>query len=400
MSDLVPGNRLQLLCSGEEYFPALLQQIEQAASEIRIETYIFEADVIGHQVAAALCAAAKRGVTVCLLVDGFGAAKLDHGLAPEMRASGVEVQIYRPAPGNSFFRNPIRRHRLRRLHRKLSVFDRKIAFVGGINIVDDSQTQKIPPRFDYAVRVEGPLVAEIHAAILHVWQIVAWAALGMHRHTMPEPLISDLIPEPITVAPAAVGSVAARLVIRDNLRHRRDIELAYLHALHNARQEVLIANAYFLPGTLFRRALISAARRGVKVTLLLQGQIEYPLLHYATQALYARLIGAHIRIVEYRRSFLHAKVAVIDGQWATVGSSNIDPFSLLLSREANLVVEDAEFAKQLHESLTAAMATDAVEILPQYLRERSLLARIASQLAYGIVRMVIGFTGYGRRRGR
>jgi cardiolipin synthase len=170
--------------------------------------------------------------------------------------------------------------------------------------------------------------------------------------------------------------------------------------LHNARQEVLIANAYFLPGTLFRRALISAARRGVKVTLLLQGQIEYPLLHYATQALYARLIGAHIRIVEYRRSFLHAKVAVIDGQWATVGSSNIDPFSLLLSREANLVIEDAKFAAQLHDSLSAAMATDAVEILPQYLRERSLLARVASQLAYGIVRMVIGFTGYGRRRRR
>ena len=136
------------------------------------------------------------------------------------------------------------------------------------------------------------------------------------------------------------------------------------------------------------------------MTLLLQGQIEYPLLHYATQALYARLMRARIRIVEYRHSFLHAKVAVIDGHWATVGSSNIDPFSLLLSREANLVIDDAAFATQLQDSLNAAMETGAVEIRPRDLHARGWLARIASQLAYGIVRIVIGFTGYGRRRSR
>ena len=400
MSDLVPGNQLQLLCTGAEYFPALLTEIAAARREIRIETYIFEADEIGHQVAAALSAAAKRGVAVHLLVDGFGAAKLDHGLAPAMRQCGVEIQIYRPEVGHARWRNPFRRHRLRRLHRKLSVFDSQIAFVGGINIVDDSKTRKVAPRFDYAVRIEGPVVADIRVAMARVWQIVAWAALGMHRQTAPAPVLPDLVPDALPATPAVAGNVAAKLVIRDNMRHRRDIELAYLHALHNAKHEVLIANAYFLPGTLFRRALANASRRGVKVTLLLQGQIEYPLLHYATQALYARLMRVGIRIVEYRHSFLHAKVAVIDGHWATVGSSNIDPFSLLLSREANLVIDDAAFATQLQDSLNAAIKTGAVEIRPRDLHARSWLARTMSQLAYGIVRLVIGFTGYGRRRAR
>jgi cardiolipin synthase len=386
VTDFVAGNRLQLLCSGAEYFPALLRQIEHASSEIRIETYIFEADVIGHQVAAALCTAAKRGVTVHLMVDGFGAARFDHSLAPGLRECGVEVQIYRPERRNWVFR----RHRLRRLHRKLSVFDQRIAFVGGINIVDDSATLKIPPRFDYAVRVEGPVVAQIAAAMAHVWNIVAWASVGLKRDLTREKSKAKSL--------EAAGNVAASLLIRDNLRHRRDIELAYLHALHNARDRVLIANAYFLPGKLFRRALINASRRGIKVTLLLQGQVEYALLHYATLALYARLMKAGIRIVEYRKSFLHAKVAVIDGQWATVGSSNIDPFSLLLSREANLVVGDAVFAGELEASLDAAMKNGAVEIRLSDLRQRSWLARLASELAYGVVRMMIGFSGYGRRR--
>ena len=387
MTTFVSGNRLQLLCNGAEYFPALLAQIAQATSEIRIETYIFEADVIGRQVATALCAAAKRGVLVHVMVDGFGAVKFDQVLAPSLRECGVTIQIYRPELSNW----ALRRHRLRRLHRKLSVFDRRVAFVGGINIVDDSESQQVPPRFDYAVQVEGPVVSQIHAAMLHVSRLVGWAAFGLKR-------TSPLVLEVATSERAVTGDVAAAFLIRDNLRHRGDIEAAYLKALLNARSEVLIANAYFLPGTLFRRALMRAAQRGVKVTLLLQGQIEHALLHYATLALYARLMRGGVRIVEYRRSFLHAKVAVVDQQWATVGSSNLDPFSLLLSREGNLVVDNAAFATQLHASLDAAMKVGAVEVHLKDLRQRGWLARLASELAYGIVRMMIGFSGYGRRR--
>jgi cardiolipin synthase A/B len=397
MTTLVSGNKLQLLCTGAEYFPALLDQIATATSEIRIETYIFEADVIGRQVSGALCAAAKRGVVVHLMVDGFGAVKFDESLAPSLRECGVKIQIYRPESNNL----ALRRHRLRRLHRKLSVFDQRIAFVGGINIVDDAENPLHPPRFDYAVKVEGPLVARIHRAMVKVWDLVDWAASGMKRHgagpntSRPQNKQESF---GIEIPGAESGNMSAGFLIRDNLRHRRDIEAAYLHALQNARSEVLIANAYFLPGAIFRRALLSAARRGVKVTLLLQGQIEYAMLHYATLALYARLMRSGVRIVEYRRSFLHAKVAVIDSKWATVGSSNLDPFSLLLAREANLVVEDERFAAELKASLESAMADGATEVQAREVRERSWLARVASELAYGAVRLLIGFSGYGRRR--
>ena len=229
MSELVAGNRLDLLCTGGEYFPALLTQIAQAKYEIRMETYIFEADVIGHQVAGALCAAAKRGVKIRLLVDGFGAAKFAESVAPKLREGGVEIQIYRPEVNAVFFRNPFRRHRLRRLHRKLSVFDGRIGFVGGINIVDDSPTPETPPRFDYAVCIEGPVVAEIHKAMRHVWRNVMHAAAGFRHHPPPSPA---------QAGPSAnAGVMNAGLVIRDNLRHRRDIEAAYLQALQSARHK-------------------------------------------------------------------------------------------------------------------------------------------------------------------
>lgn len=393
MTTFVSGNELRLLCSGAEYFPALLSEINLASTEIRLETYIFEADVIGREVAAALAAAARRGVSVHLTVDGFGAIKFDQTLAPALRGSGVDIQIYRP----ELNKWSLRRHRLRRLHRKLSVFDGRVAFVGGINVIDDSASLQIPPRFDYAVRVEGSVVGHIHAAMCRVSQLIRIAALGFKQPPLPQAKPQTRSAMRSKDA-AQAGNMSVAFLIRDNLRHRRDIEVAYLHALRNARHEILIANAYFLPGRLFRRALTDAAKRGVNVTLLLQGQVDHALLHYATLALYARLMGDGVRIVEYRRSFLHAKVAVVDGHWATVGSSNLDPFSLLLSREANLVVDNPAFAADLQNSLNIAMREAAVEVRYEAVRRRGWHVRVASELAYGAVRMMIGFSGYGRRR--
>jgi cardiolipin synthase len=184
-------------------------------------------------------------------------------------------------------------------------------------------------------------------------------------------------------------------MIRDNLRHRRDIEDAYLEAITAARDEIVLAHAYFLPGHRFRHALMAAAGRGVRVIVLLQGRVEYVLLHYASQALYGALLGGGIRLYEYHKSFLHAKVAVIDGDWATVGSSNIDPFSLLLAREANVVVRDQAFAAALRLSLQGDMESGASELRREQWNRKSLLARAANWMAYGLVRMMIGIAGYG-----
>jgi len=382
-----PGNRLTLLETGNDYFPALIAAISSAEREIHLETYIFEDDASGRRVADALAAAARRGVTVRVVVDGFGAREFAGGIGAALTIQGVEVMVFRPELGHLRFR----RNRLRRLHRKLAVIDGRTAFVGGINIIDDwdmgDTPAQMPPRYDYAVKVEGPLLAPIHASTLHLWRLLRWASLRRR------PLLHAVMP-PRT---DAAGAASAAFVIRDNLRHRRDIEEAYLDAIATARQEIVIANAYFLPGRRFRRAITAAARRGVTVTVLLQGRVEYALLHHATQALYGNLFGAGIRIFEYHLSFLHAKVAVVDAEWATVGSSNIDPFSLMLAREANLVARDAAFAGELRTSLQKAMTSGAHEIDCGEWQQAPLPQRIMRWLAYGLVRLLIGVSGYGGR---
>lgn len=378
------GNRLTLLETGQAYFPALEAAILGATREIFLETYIFQDDRVGRDIAAALRVAALAGIQVRVLVDGFGSAGFVATLMPELQAAGVEVMVYR----QEFERFALRRHRLRRLHRKLAVVDGRIAFVGGINLIDDFDAHcPDHPRHDYAVQVEGPLLAPILDSMEGLWRRVRWARLRRRPRPLPE-LVAETTP---------AGASRAAFVIRDNLRHRRDIEDAYLEAIHRARREVLIANAYFLPGWRFRQALVEAAARGVRVTLLLQGRPEYWLQHYASRALYPHLLASGVRLFEYRRSFLHAKVAVVDEAWATVGSSNIDPFSLLLAREANVVVTDRAFADDLRQRLALAIEEGATELCTTDWHRRPLLTRAATWLAYTLVRFAIGMAGYGAR---
>jgi len=383
--DLKGGNRLLLLESGRAYFPALEAACAAATREIRLETYIFEDDVAGQRIAHALERAAGRGVQVYLLVDGYGSRKLNPQLISRMVAAGVRFLAYRPvvAPW------PFPRQRLRRMHRKLAVIDGELAFVGGVNIIDDMHTPgHTPPRFDYAVRIQGPLVGRIQAVMQRLWMVAALAGLQENQSV-------DL---PQIIDPGPCGNQHAAFLVRDNLWHRSDIEDAYLQAIEEARSEVLIANAYFLPGVRFRHALAAAARRGVRVLLLLQGRVEYVLMHYASRALYGSLLEAGIEIHEYHKSFLHAKVAVIDGRWATVGSSNIDPFSLLLAREANLFVVDDEFAGALRNSLLAAMDAGAHQVQRENWSRQPLSVRITTWVSYGFARLLTGVFAYGQAR--
>jgi cardiolipin synthase len=383
-ADFVAGNRITLLESGAAYFPALIAAIDAARAEVHLETYIFEADITGRRVAAAFAQAAQRGVRVRVLVDGFGARDFMSSLGEDLTRAGVEVMVYRPAVSSL----RLRRHGLRRLHRKLAVVDGSIAFVGGINVIDDDNTPgQVPPRFDYAVSIEGPLLHTIHASVRRLWQLVRWASFRHRVSELPRRLAAE----------TWCGHVTAAFVIRDNLRHRRDIEDAYLEAIAAARHEIVLAHAYFLPGQRFRHALMAAARRGVRVVVLLQGRVEYLLLHYASQALYGVLLESGVQIFEYRKSFLHAKVGVVDVRWATVGSSNIDPFSLMLAREANVVVHDHGFAATLRASLQTAMEHGAVEIRREHWRRKSLLSRSVNWIAYGLVRLLVGLAGYGRK---
>jgi cardiolipin synthase len=382
--DFLDGNRLTLLRSGTEYFPALAAAIGGARSEVYLETYIFADDPAGRMIEAALVAAAARGVRVHLVVDGFGARRFFGEVRARLEASAVQILVYR-AEMASVARG---RARLRRLHRKLAVVDGRIAFVGGINIIDDMNTPgHTPPRIDFAVAVEGPLAAVVRHRAEELWRLVAWSSFERPAPAVPPPAV-----------PAAAGFQRAALVVRDNFRHRSDIEDAYLGAIEHANEEVVIACAYFFPGRAFRRALVEAVARGVTVKLILQRRVEYVLLHYASRALYGYLLDSGVHIHEYSRSFLHAKVAVVDGRWATVGSSNIDPFSLLLAREANLVAEDRRFAQELRDALHAIIEKETLPVERLRWRKKPLGLRVRIWVAYGIARLLIGVFGYGGRQ--
>ena len=382
MAEFFNGNRITLLKTGAEYFPQLEAEIDAARQEVHLETYIYRADATGRAIADALVRAALRGVVVRVLVDGYGSQDLDRALVRRLEAAGVELMVYRPniSPWG------LRHARLRRLHRKIAVIDARVAFVGGINIIDDMHTPgHTPPRYDYALRIEGPLVGPIRAEADRLWRLVALSNFKQWWETPPPPPAD---PEP-------AGYQRAAFLVRDNFRHRSDIEDAYLDAIEHANEEIILAAAYFFPGARFRRALVAAAARRVRVILLLQARVEYVMLHYASRALYGALLDAGVQIFEYTKSFLHAKVAVVDGRWATVGSSNIDPFSLLLAREANVVVEDRRFAQELRESLLDRVVDGARPVARARWRRQRLHLRVRIWIAYGIARFFIGWFGYG-----
>lgn len=375
----VGGNRLELLKNGAQYFPALMAAIEAAREEVFLETYIFASDKTGERVTDVLARAAKRGVRVHLLLDGFGARDFAPRFRNRLQAAGAEILVFRP---ELRLMRRYRRSRLRRMHRKLACIDGALAFVGGININDDPKR----PRYDYAVRIDGPLVAEVRAAAERLWTQVSWATLR-HRLRLPSP---SAVPEPR-------GTHRAALVLRDSLRHRSDIEDAYLSLIEEAREEIVIACAYFFPGRQFRHALTAAAARGVRVRLILQGRIEYRLFHYASRALYGSLLDAGVEIYEYYESWLHAKVAVFDTRIACVGSSNIDPFSLLLAREANVFVDDPGFARELHRSLEEAIGLGARPLAARQWHRQPVWLRIRTWIGYGLARLAISLYGLERR---
>lgn len=351
-------NTITLLYCGAEFFPALIAAIDAAVAEVCLETYIFADDAVGRAVKEALKRAAARGCAVNVISDWHGTGRVTVGLLDaELHAAGVNHRAFNP-----WFRRGVARS-----HRKLCVVDRSCAFVGGLNINDDWQDdggglELLPlPRWDIAVQVRGPLVDVIHEEAR-----AQWARLGK----LPLMARLELFQELRSKRPERSNlPVLAGLIVRDNLRNRRTIQRAYLQALGGARKRVLLANPYFAPGHKFRRALAVAAARGVEVTLLI-GVGQFRLQDSVAHSFYPKLIKSGVRVVEYRKTRLHAKVAVVDEDWATVGSSNCDGLSLFINHEANVVVKDAAFALQLAEHITRAIDEGVTIQLSDYTNTR------------------------------
>jgi len=405
---LRPGHSLHLLKGGERFFPALVEAIAAARAEVLLETYIFDFTRSVEAVAQALAAAAQRGVTVRVIVDGVGT---DAGVPAEWQqrwqAAGVQWRVFNPAQGWRLLLPT----RWRRMHRKLCVVDASTAFCGGINLLDDFFDPNYgtldQPRFDFSVRVTGPLVTDVHDTMTRLWlrlQITrearqrdvsgALQAVRVAARAGTDMADEGMKSEVSNVADADGGALAA-LVLRDNVRFRRSIEGNYRLAIGLAKSEIIIANAYFLPGVQLQRALLRAARRGVRITLLLQGKYEYFMQYHGSRAVYRVMLDAGITIIEYEASFLHAKVAVMDaegGALATVGSSNLDPLSLLLAREANLFIRDDGFAGELRGHLLDAIAKGR-RVEPDEHTRRPLVARGLNWVAYALMRALLFVTG-------
>ncbi|HBT34182.1 MAG TPA: cardiolipin synthase ClsB [Pusillimonas sp.] len=391
------GNDIALLQNGQAYFPALCNDIDQARYSVHLETYIFNLDEAGYRVLRHLSKACERGVKVRVVVDGFGSHEHIPELQRRFAQMGAKFRVYRPEPrGIVSYRFSLRR--LRRLHRKVVVIDQELAFVGGINVHDDlvdvpNDGYGPKPRFDFAVRIQGPVVNDLRDA-----QIALWAKMAWRQRENWAPFYKRLRywrrrqRTVSTRAKEGVGSLRAAVLFRDNVRYRKLIEHAYISAINRAVQHVLIANSYFLPSRALKKALQDAASRGVSVRLFLQGRSEYALQYRACRSMYGSLLANGIEIFEYLPSYLHAKVAVIDDR-AMVGSANMDPFSLLLAREANVYIDDAGFARDLRARLEAEIKESSQHVTSLAWEKVSWWTRCLDASAHALLRLGVALTG-------
>ncbi len=368
------GNSVTLLKGGAQLFPALHEALDKARHTVWMAWYMVNAEGEARRVLQAMRQAARRGVKVYLVVDGAGSVDAPPELMAELLAAGVQVVVYRPF------------HKLwglfdsgqwRRMHMKLCVVDETLGFVGGINLIDDrydlDHGWSDTPRLDYAVSLSGPSVTPMLHTIRAMWtraqfgrdwrdDVGAWLK-DPHKVRRLRKLLQQAR---MRLTPGEFGKVAkgaaeqqpmrTAFVMRDNLRQRRTIEQAALQAISQARERVDIVTPYFYPRRSVRLALRHAASRGVRVRLLLQGKVDHVLAGIVAKVLYWELQNHGVRIFEYQPAFLHAKVLCVDDEWATVGSSNLDPLSLVMNLEANLIVKDRGFVRTLTHAINQDFA--------------------------------------------
>ncbi|GAA4342945.1 cardiolipin synthase ClsB [Variovorax defluvii] len=377
----IGGNRIELLENGEEFFPRVFDAIRSAEREVIIETFILFEDKVGNALADAMREAARRGVKVDLMIDGFGSPDLSEAYIQSLGQAGVRMRAF--DPGQQFLGQ--RLNLFRRMHRKIVVIDGRLAFVGGINYSADHVMDFGPKaKQDYSVALTGPIVSEIHRFVLHAIAVGGKGAGWFRRRIKAAPQ-AELAP---------TGDAEVQFVTRDNRRHTNDIERHYLAAIRSARRRIVIANAYFFPGYRLIKALRRAARRGVEVNLILQGEPDMPIVKVAASMLYHHLLHAGVHIYEYCQRPLHGKVAVVDDRWSTVGSSNLDPLSLSLNLEANVVVRDAAFAQELQSRLDRLMQNHCKHVEAADLDEWSGWRLVRSFFVFHLLRWYPSWAGW------
>ena len=322
---IINGNRVTLLKDGKEAFPSMISAIEGASSTINLETYMLRSDRTGWRFGEILAEKSSEGVEVNIIYDSLGSLDCGEDFLQFLQSRGINILEYNPiAPWKKGWRW------LRRNHRKILVVDGRVGFTGGINIADDYSDPSEGGKGwrDTHIKIEGPVVRELQRLFLSTWKKSA----GERKYF---PYLEESGDTPVQI----VGS--------REIRNRKAIKKAYINAIKNAKQSIYLTNAYFIPDRGILRAIWNACKRGVEIVLILPGISDVKVVQYASRSLYSRLLSQGVKIYEREGKVLHSKTAVIDGEWSTIGSYNMDHRSYLYDLEVNAIIYGREFGEKV-----------------------------------------------------
>lgn len=375
-------NAVKLIHGGAEYFELMLHLIRTAQHSIHLQVYIYDEDETGRAVADALMAAARRGIPVYLVADGYASQDLTRPFLESLRNAGVHFRFFEPVLKSQHF------YFGRRLHHKVLVTDAQHCLVGGINISDKYNAgTEWPAWLDWALYAEGEVAIPLWKVCLDIW-----ARTPREFRRLRKLQLRDTQP-PSSDCPLRVRR-------NDWVQRRNQITRSYLHMLQDAQEEIIIMSSYFLPGRVLRRNLYKAARRGVKIRLVLAGVSDIKLAKHAERYIYRRMLKRNITIYEYRKTILHGKLATYDGKWATIGSYNVNNISTFASIELNIDILQDEFAGLLQKELEQIMEEDCILITDEiYRTQYHFFQRLLQRLSYEAFRLMFFlFTFYFKQR--
>ena len=360
---LTGGNRVTVISDGDTCFSEFIAAIRTASESINLETYIFNSDEVGWEIARHLAEKARHGVEVNLIYDAIGCIQTSPEIFTFMREGGVEVLEYHPfLPWRKFWNVSLRDHR------KILVIDGRIAFIGGINIGKEysGKSYNGDNWRDTHLRIEGPAVRDVQFFFIENWYRYGGAIIENYRHF---PVIEE------------VGKKLVMVLSSKSRKKIKPIKESYLSAIRFAKDSIFITNAYFIPDKKIYRSLIQAARRGVNVCVLLPGKSDIPIVKYASRFLYKKYLRGGIKIFEYAESILHAKTAVVDGIWSTVGSSNLDRRSFRKNLEINAIILDQQFGEEMERMFYRDLEKSS-QLEPESWRRRSLYSYFIEWICY------------------
>ena len=375
-------NTVKLIRGGEAYFTLLKELIHKAQHTIHLQVYIYDEDETGLEVAEALMEAARRGVSVYLLPDGYASQNISAPFIKQLEKAGVHFRFFQPLLKSDHF------YFGRRMHHKILVTDARYCLVGGINISNKyNDGYGKPAWLDWALYGEGEIAPELVKVCLELWTKTKSAYRKLLWQTNP----------PVNLPR---HQCPVRIRRNDWVQKRSQITQSYLEMFKDAKSHIYIMSSYFLPGMMVRKKMARAARRGVKIRLVLAGISDIKLAKHAERYIYRWIFKNNIEVYEYNHSILHAKISTYDGKWSTVGSYNVNNLSAFASIELNLDVNQETFAANVQQHIEEVIKHDCERITEEDFNTRyHFISRVFQQCSYQIVRMLFFlFTFYFRQR--